>query len=75
MFKRLFTIPRAFQTRLLLAVALVGCLMWLALTFFRGTAPAANHVVGATSAPPANITPETAPRKLEGEGARRYLEQ
>lgn len=75
MFKPLFTIPRAFQTRLLLAVALVGCLVWLALTFFRGPAPAANHAVGGKSAPPADITTETAPRKLEGERARIFLEQ
>ena len=75
MFNRLFTAPRAFQTRLLLAVALMGCLAWLAITFFRRPAPAADPAVRETSTPTASVAPEAAPRTLEGEGARVYLEQ
>ena len=42
MSKRLFINWRVFQTRLLLVVALVGCLVWLALSFFRGRRPDAE---------------------------------
>ncbi len=76
MFKRLFTTPRALQTRLWLAVALMGCLVWLALTIFRGLQPDAVGPVRTASAEKASIEQRpTASRQLNGEQARVYLEQ
>ena len=52
MFKHSFTNSRAWQTRLLLTVGLAACLVWLALSLFRGAGVPLAHpqVVEATSA-------------------------
>src|SRR5688572_30079431 len=71
MFKRPFTDQDSIQTRLLLAAALLACLTWLAFTFFRQPATDAGRAARSSSAPAANA----APRKLEGEQARAYLDQ
>lgn len=75
MFKRLMTGLGTLPTRLLLFVALPGCLVWLALTFFRGPAPVAFRAAQATKASEVAVAPKAAPGKLEGEEARVYLEQ
>nr|MBA2733483.1 hypothetical protein [Acidobacteriota bacterium] len=75
MLKRLFTTPRAFQTRLLMVVALLGCLAWLALTFFRQPVRDAVNSVPAAGAAKESVGQKDEPRALAGEQARAYLEQ
>ena len=75
MCKQLFTNQRRVKTGLVVAVALLGCLIFLALTFFRRPAHDAGRQVRSASAPEFNSAAETLSRKLEGEGARVYLER
>ena len=69
MFKQLFTSPGTFKTRILLLVALFGCLIWLGLNFFPRPGPS-DHVVL-----PQATGVTAAPRKLEGDSAHAYLQQ
>ena len=63
------------RTRLLLTIGLAGCLVWLALSFFRQPVPEAGSAVLVTSAKQVSGGQENVPPKLEGEQAREYLEQ
>ena len=75
MFKQVVTRARKVNIRIFLTVALVGCLVWLALTFFRRPVRDSGREMRTTSERVASDAPKDAPRKLEGDGARSYLEQ
>src|SRR5258705_10329912 len=65
------------QSRLLLGLALLGCLAWLAVSFFRPPGP---YVVGpvrakSESAQPDNSAQGDTQPRLEGAAAREYLEE
>lgn len=75
MFQQLFRKSRNLQLRSFIAVALVGCLIWIAFVFFRQPAADFDYANRQTSLAVAEDSGEAAPRKLEGEGARVYLEQ
>ncbi|MEP6636023.1 MAG: BACON domain-containing carbohydrate-binding protein, partial [Acidobacteriota bacterium] len=82
MFKRLLTTPRVWPTRVLLTVGLTTCLLLLALSHFRSPRPDASSLAGATytaevsgALPVAEGRQTGAPRQLQGEQARVYLEK
>jgi hypothetical protein len=72
-----FLTRRNFRTRLVLAIALCGCLAWLALTFFHGDRRESISPVRATItlADQASSGKDAAPTKMEGAAARKYLEE
>ena len=75
MFKHLLR-RRNFQARLLLGLALVGCLVWLALTSFRSPGPDATVPVrtAGTAGEQTNVK-NVSPAKMEGAAALKYLEE
>ena len=76
MFKHLL-IRRNFQPRLSLGLALVGCLVWLALASFRSSRPDATVPVRAagTAGEQTNKVKDVSPLKMEGAAALTYLEE
>jgi hypothetical protein len=73
----MFNYLLAFRKRLALAIALCGCLAWLALTFFGGHRRESINPVRATNtrADEAISGKDAAPPKVEGAAARKYLEE
>ena len=76
MFKHLL-IRRNFQARLSLGLALVGCLVWLALASFRSPGPDAGDPIraGSTMGEQTSNVKDVSPAKMEGAAALAYLEE
>src|ERR1700674_4053252 len=75
MFKRSFINPRISPVRLMLTIAVVGCLGGLVISLFRHSVPAVNSVVGAPGITQNSSARRDSPLQLSGEKAREYLEQ
>ena len=75
MFGKLIVNQTEAKIRVLVSAALVGCIVWLALTFFRRPGPVAGHPALQADTTAVNTLPNESAHKLEGDSARSYLEQ
>ena len=71
MFNNKSSISHMISTRLLLAAGLLACVVWLAVSFFRGNLPGAGRLVSAPAA--TDVEQPSTTTKLEGKAAHNYL--
>ena len=68
-------VPRDISSRVLLGLALLGCLAWIAQVFFRRPAAHPDRAGTPANAAPALVSSASAPRNFQGDVARAYFEK